>query len=114
MIWVSGPIFVLFSDGRYRRFDDTFAAGIDPESGGEIPPAGLLEPVRGFGKVWRSNPDVRGGLGWALAAEAGGSAAMQRFERGWMIDLSQRSDVLIFTEDPGGASGTWQSLPGGF
>jgi hypothetical protein len=31
-----------------------------------------------------------------------------------MIDLSQRSDVLIFTEDPGGASGTWQALPGGF
>jgi hypothetical protein len=70
--------------------------------------------VRGFGKVWRANSDVRSGLGWALAPEAGGNAAMQRFERGWMLDLSQRGDVLVLIEDPGGLSGTWQSLPGGF
>ncbi len=114
MIWASGPIFVLYADGRYQRFDDTFVAGVDPESGGEVPPAGLIEPVRGFGKVWRTNPDVRGGLGWALAAEAAGNVTMQRFERGWMLDLSQRGDVLVLSEAPGGQSGTWQALLGGF
>jgi hypothetical protein len=114
MLWLNGPIYALFSDGRYRRYDDTFVQGVDPESGGEVPPAGLVEPVRGFGKVWRSNGDARAGLGWGTTAETGGSAVMQRFERGWMIDLTQRSDILVLVEDPGGLAGSWQSYPGDF
>lgn len=110
MIWLSGPIYVLYSDGRLQQFTDTFTAGIDPERGGETPPSGLIEPVRGFGKVWRSNPDVRGGLGWGVAPEAGGSAAMLRFERGWMIDLTQRGDILVLAE----SAGTWQSYTGSY
>lgn len=114
MIWVGGPIYVLSSDGRFQRFDDTFVAGVDPESGGEIPPPGLIEPIRGFGKVWRSNPSVRTALGWGLAAEGGGEARLQRFDRGWMIFLSQRGDVLILIEDFGGLSGTWRAVAGGY
>jgi len=114
MIWLSGPIYVLYSDSRAQRFDDTFTEGIDPVSGGETPPAGLVEPVRGFGKVWRNNPTVRAGLGWGTAPEAGGSATMQRFERGWMIDLTQRGDIIVLTENPDGLTGTWQSYAGSF
>jgi serine/threonine-protein kinase len=114
MIWLSGPIYVLYNDGRFQRYDDTFVAGVDPERGGETPPPGLLEPVRGFGKVWRTYSDVRGGLGWGLAAEAGGGATIQRFERGWMMDLSQRSDILMLVENPGGQGGTWQSFAGNY
>lgn len=114
MIWLNGPIYVLLDDGRFWRYDDSFVAGVDPESGGEVPPAGLLEPVRGFGKIWRTVPDVRSGLGWGTSAEAGGSATRQRFERGWMIDLTQRGDILVLVEDPGGATGSWQAYPGSF
>src|SRR5262245_60288081 len=41
----------------------------DQVSGGEKPPAGLYEPIRGFGKLWRSNPQVRNTLGWAAGPE---------------------------------------------
>jgi hypothetical protein len=114
MVWVSGPIYVLFGDGRYRRFDDTFNAATDPASGGEVAPPGLVEPVRGFGKVWRNNPDVRSGLGWGTTDETGGSATVQRFAAGWMLDLTQRGDVLVLVEDPTGLAGTWQALAGSY
>jgi hypothetical protein len=116
MIYVQGSpgqIYALTSDNRFRRFDDTFIEGVDPESGGETPPTGLLEPVRGFGKVWRSTPDVRSGLGWALTAESGGSSSLLVFDRGRMLYLPQRNQTLVLVEDPGGASGTWIALPGG-
>lgn len=35
----------------------------------EQPPAGLSQPVRGFGKVWVENDWVRQSLGWATVAE---------------------------------------------
>lgn len=33
------------------------------------PPDGLLQPVRGFGKMWRDIPSLREQLGWATAPE---------------------------------------------
>ncbi len=111
MVWIDdapGSIYVLYNDGRYQRFADTFTEGVDPEQGGDNPPAGLLEPVRGFGKVWRDNPAVRDGLGWATEAERGAQATTQTFTQGRMIDLPQRGGILllIHTGDP--ASGTWR------
>jgi len=114
MIWISGPIYALYSDGRFQRYDDTFVAGVDPESSFLSPPPGLLEPVRGFGKIWRNYPDVRTIIGWASAPEVGGQTVMQRFDRGWMLDLTERGDVLILIEDPTGITGTWRSAAGGF
>jgi hypothetical protein len=114
MIWASGPIYVLYSDGRYQRFDDTFVAGVDPVSTFLSPPPGLLEPVRGFGKIWRNYPDVRTQIGWGSAGEVGGQTIMQRFDRGWMFDLTERGDVLILIEDPTGITGTWRSAVGSF
>jgi hypothetical protein len=109
-----GYIYSLSNDGRFRRFDDTFVAGVDPERGGESPPNGLLEPVRGFGEVWRNNPDVRSALGWATAAEIGATSTLQAFERGRVISLPQLSALLILIEDPGGATGSWRLIPGSF
>jgi hypothetical protein len=73
MIWLEGSstIYVLYADGRYESYADNFREG-DPESDPSIvPPEGLLQPVRGFGLVWRTYPAVRDGLGWALAPEEG-------------------------------------------
>lgn len=117
MIWVAGTpgtIYALFNTTTYQQFSDTYTEGVDPASGGESPPAGLLEPVRGFGKVWRTNPNVRNGLGWATNAEVGGQSTVQQFERGWMIALPQRGEILILMSDPSGTSGTWRVVPGGF
>lgn len=115
MIYVQGiGIYVLTTDGRFRRFDDTWVAGVDPETGGETPPLGLIEPKRGFGKVWRNNPDVRSALGWAVTDEQGATSDMQLFERGRAVFLPQRGESVIFTDDPGGLSGTWRALAASF
>jgi hypothetical protein len=74
MVWVreSDLIYVFFEDGSdpaWANFTDTWQDG-EPESDpGLSPPPGLGQPVRGFGKVWRNEPDVRPRLGWATASE---------------------------------------------
>lgn len=110
MVWLEGPIYVLYADGRSQQFADTFQDGVDPQSGGETPPTGLFEPVRGFGKVWRTAPEVRSGLGWGTISEVGGTAVVQRFEQGWMVDMLQRSDILVLLD----INAQWQSYIGNF
>jgi hypothetical protein len=117
MVWLQGApslIYVLQADGTFLRFDDTYNSSVDPINGGEVPPAGLIEPVRGFGKVWRTYANVRANLGWAISGETQEPATVQPFERGRMVYLPHRGDVIVLTEDAGGASGRWQSIPGKF
>ena len=98
--WYEQPvIYVLYENGAYERFDDAFDENVDPESGGEVPPAGLFEPVRGFGKVWRENSGVRSALGWATAPEMGGPGRFQIMENGEIIWLSETGHTYIFRHD---------------
>ncbi|MCP4414971.1 MAG: hypothetical protein GY805_00005 [Chloroflexi bacterium] len=84
MVWAAEEdrIYVLFADELYTTawsaFEDTWQEG-DPEDDPSIvPPSGLYQPQRGFGLVWREQPNVRERLGWALAPEASGETAVQR------------------------------------
>lgn len=55
--------------GDWYCFNDTWEEGepeIDPDL---IPPEGLLQPRRGFGKLWRTHPEIRDPLGWAITPE---------------------------------------------
>ncbi len=64
-------ILVLYDDGKYEQYQDTWMEG-QPESDPSItPPSGLYQPVRGFGKVWRETTSVRDKLGWATVPEQG-------------------------------------------
>ncbi len=118
MVYVQGTpgsIYALSSDGRFRRYDDTFISGTDPESGGETPPSGLLEPIRGFGKVWRANLDARGLLGWATRSETGDTLTALIFERGQALYLPGQAQTFLLVNDaslPG--SGTWRAFSGSF
>ncbi len=116
MIWVSslasqsGPlIYVLFNNGTYQRFNDTWTDGVDPSSSGAVAPEGMSEPVRGFGKVWRESSGVRDTLGWATSGENGGSVSIQLFERGEMLAVSQAGQTYILIT---GAPGTWTARAG--
>ena len=77
MIWVgaSQTIYVLFEDGSYEVYDDTWADG-DPETVNETAPEGLIAPKRGFGAIWSAQPGVRDRLGWGTAAEQGYTGAI--------------------------------------
>jgi hypothetical protein len=77
MLWVQqlGPdigqlIYVLYSSGKYDVYRDPWQEG-DPTAETGNAPAGLQQPTRGFGKIWRDNPNVREGLGWAINREQG-------------------------------------------
>lgn len=117
MVYVAGTpgnIYTLTNDGRFRRFFDTWIDGVDPASGGAAPPPGLIEPIRGFGKVWRSNSDVSTGLGWAITSEQGGTLVVQYFDRGRALYLPERGETVILVDNPDGLSGTWRAFSGGF
>src|SRR5205814_10439553 len=103
MLWISRTtyvqekiIYVFCDDGTFQQFDDTWREG-QPASGGETPPRGLLEPVRGFGKVWREGTGarVRERLGWATSPEKGGNGAYQRFQRGEMYWSSTIDKIWV-------------------
>jgi hypothetical protein len=72
MVWRSDTreIYVLYADGSYETFEDTWHEG-DPVDIPGTPPPGLHAPVRGFGNLYAHQPRVREGLGWATAPEAG-------------------------------------------
>jgi len=117
MLWLNGSpsrIYALYSDGTYQQFGDTFDENVDPESGGEVPPQGLREPTRGFGKVWRTFDTVKGNLGWAISSEIADSSTIQEFTRGRMVYIPTRGDVLALMANADGGTGTWVSLSGSF
>ncbi|HEY4689298.1 MAG TPA: LysM domain-containing protein [Anaerolineae bacterium] len=69
--------------GRWLAFDDAFTEGLPESDPSIVPPAGLYQPVRGFGLVWRTLSDysyggsIRDLLGWATAPERGYTAHME-------------------------------------
>lgn len=101
MIWLqpSQTIYVFFTSyggTSYRSYEDTFTDG-DPESDPNLtPPSGLLQPIRGFGKVWRQNEELRTNLGWATAGESGFETWRQTYQGMgmhnimiWIKDINQ-------------------------
>ena len=80
MIWVESPwgegqdaIFVLYDDvwsPRWAMFADEWEEGLPDHDPSLTSPAGLYQPMRGFGLVWREHPEVRDRLGWATDQEA--------------------------------------------
>jgi len=80
MIWLetAGAIYVFFPDGQWQRFADSWTEAEAESDPSLSPPAGLFQPIRGFGKVWRENPDLQERLGWATSVELGYTSAVQQ------------------------------------
>lgn len=79
MMWLGTEkmIYVLLNDGGLYTYADTWTAGQPDVDPGITPPAGRYKPVRGFGKVWGSDPYIRSRLGWAMGPEQGYQAQLQ-------------------------------------
>jgi hypothetical protein len=99
-------IYVVYNNNTFQRYTDSWFEGADPESTGEIAPAGRMTPIRGFGKVWHNNAAVKNGLGWASGPEAGTPGQIQRFERGEMLFVASIGQTFVFV---GSGAGTWRS-----
>lgn len=113
MRWLEpGDIYVFYNSGSYQYYTDTFIEGTDPQTSSEAPPQpGLEAPVRGFLKVWSSNPSVRDGLGWGTTSEESWPAVYQDFAHGRMIAMPGRGEILVLIGDVRG-SGTWRTVAG--
>jgi len=79
----------------FWRFPDNWNESIPASDPAQVPPAGLIQPIRGFGYVWRSNGTVRNSLGWALANEQPFDSTWQDFERGWMMTNSNGTVLAL-------------------
>lgn len=114
MIWIQALdwIFVLFADERIPRwqtFPDQFEEGMPELDPSLTPPAGLFQPIRGFGLVWRTNAEVRERLGWAIRPERGFTAQVQHTARErynvWFI---QAPDGGLWRLEPEGSGWSYQ------
>jgi len=107
-VWVM--VITAEGKGTWQVYTNTFKEG-DPESDPDlVPPTGLEQPKRGFGKLWRDNPDIREALGWAVTPEFG---YVTRYEYhpgaqptapGYHILFSLYNEGFRFNE----ADSTWQ------
>jgi hypothetical protein len=86
MIWVKEQdlLYVLFDDGRspqWRAYQDEWEEGDPVDDPNLTPPAGLYQPVRGFGWLWREESGMRERLGWAVDLERAFVTAVQHTSR---------------------------------
>lgn len=125
MFWIQprNQIWVIVDQGqgsgKWLVYDDTFKDG-DPESDPSIiPPEGMYQPERGFGKLWRGTPEIHDSLGFGLTPEfgyvsnyeyhAGGQLNSQnQWEPGpgFHILFSLYNEKFQFNE----TDGTWQKI----
>ena len=85
-------IWVLFGEdgeadsGDWGVYADTWEEG-EPEFDPDLTPPSedLVQPERGFGKLWRDEDDVRNRLGWALAQEEGHVTLYQYYYGGEVV-----------------------------
>ena len=91
MFWRSDThqIYVLTDGAQGRRwsaFPDTWQEGQPDRDPALVPPAGLEQPIRGFGKVWREQlGGPQAGVGWARGAEQGYGGRWQEFAGGMLL-----------------------------
>ena len=108
MLWRQDTtyIYVLYNTGTWQGYDDTWTSSEPEWDGFYVPPAGLYQPKRGFGKVWREwlgGPEAR--IGWATAEERGGITLLQPLADGLLLKGVDDVTYVLY------ADGTWVSLP---
>ncbi len=119
MIWTAAgsKIMMLLNSGELVTYDDTWTDNQPANDPSIVPPAGRYQPVRGFGKIWRTAPtDIRDALGWALAPEQGYQTQLQSSaagcrpisENGFYVSTINGRVIHVCPGDKG--SGYWEDV----
>ncbi len=119
MMWIPGIegddwIYVLYNDGTWQRYEDTWHEGLPESDATIVPPSGYEQPIRGFGKVWRDHPEVRDKLDWATTGESSAPITYQRQVQesiGGVHFIKAVGTDLVRLDGIGGSGSTWISLP---
>ena len=111
-VYYSGQtVIVMYDDGTFDRFDDTWESGQPIDDPSIVAPDGFHQPKFGFGKIWREAPGVRDRLGWALEPESGSDGAFQRFNYGAMIWRESEDQIWVLYGDLyWDPDGTWDNF----
>ncbi|MBC7870491.1 MAG: LysM peptidoglycan-binding domain-containing protein [Chitinophagaceae bacterium] len=67
--------------GTMNRITTSLYGSLPDNPVSDSPPSGRVSPVRGFGKVWGSFPNIRLQLGWAIGSEEGFTMTVQQVLR---------------------------------
>lgn len=79
MLWehATGSVYILYNGSLGRRIEESTIGGW-PEIQLQIaPPPNHVPPVRGFGRVWQHEQEIRERLGWPLGLEQSYTAQFQ-------------------------------------
>jgi hypothetical protein len=71
MLWeqVTGNVYALYNGGTGRQIDQAIIADWPEIQVQTTPPPNHVYPIRGFGRVWQHEKDIRAALGWPLGLE---------------------------------------------
>ena len=108
MIWsqILDEFFVIFTEddhatGGWEIYDKTeFTSDANCEPSIEKHSPDLVPPVRGFGSLWCSFPEIQVDIGYGVDHEAGvANNLIQEFEGGYIVRDAQGHINLLFNED---------------
>lgn len=77
MFWIQPrkQIWVMYDSGQgtgeWKVYDDSYLDTDPPTDPNIVPPDGKFQPSRGFGKLWRGNPEIKDKLGFGTTPEFG-------------------------------------------
>ncbi len=112
--------------GDWFCYFDIFVEGEEELDPNLIPPDGFYQPRRGFGKLWRTKPELKEALGWAKTPEFELTSTYRYIAGGEVVDgeyfpgpgehrlTTLYNDVISFYEgDIRGdcQGGTWRMTP---
>ena len=89
--------------GTWSRYQDQSRPG-EQIAIDAAPPPGALVPTGGFGTLWRTRPEVKSRLGWAVYEPRGSGGTIQAFEHG-MVVWSPHGMLYVLTYD-----GRWRTF----
>lgn len=107
LFWSQGrdSIVMLANSGQWIEVPDNWDETKPELSCEATPPEGLIQPKRGFGLAWCTQPAMRDALGFALVIEEPTDARMQQVEAGYLLYHVARGTAYLLQPD-----GTWLGL----
>jgi hypothetical protein len=84
MMWLGDTrtLYVMYNtssdafSGTFETYPEHWEQGMPETDPNLVPPAGMWQPTRGGGLLWRTNQHVRDGLGWGTSDDHNGYEAV--------------------------------------
>jgi hypothetical protein len=96
MIWRQDTqdILIFAGDGMLSIIDIQFYQNL-PDDQTQPTPSGFINPINGFGRVWRNYDVIRNTLGWAISGETGYTATITSSDQSYYGGSISLPDGLL-------------------